>query len=310
MSSKVIRSRILEIFSVELLIELNYITYMDINNKQKGDEVKNKLKEYGIKFLPLGSGTNRLGLQIEDAVYKIALDKHGMIDNKREFKYTDKLQPYVIKVYECTPDGLVMACEPFSPLSEIEMVESREEMLEILGKISKHFFIGDIGCNKDNYANWGRRKTDKRLGILDFAYIYSVDYNTFRCNQCEARGFLRYDKNYVNLICPHCGAEYTFGQIRRRITKNDEAREIGDITKISYNLTKSLQVVQENRDYTISLYGQIMDEKEKLDEKEARKKRNREIIKKLDKPVSFDEFEPDDPTSFNEIVRMIEEGNL
>lgn len=306
--NKTVRSKILEIFSVDLLIDLNYITYMDINNKQKGDEVQKKLKEYGIKFLPLGSGTNRLGLQIDDTVYKIALDKHGMIDNKREFKYTDKLQPYVIKVYECTPDGMVMACEPFSPLSEVEMMEAKEEMLEILGKISKHFFIGDIGYNRDNYANWGRRKTDKSLGILDFAYIYSVDYNTFRCNQCDNRGFLKYDKNYVNLICPHCGAEYTFGQIRRRITRSDEAREIGDIRKISYNLSKPCEIVQENRDYTISLYGQLMDEKEKMDEKEARRKRNREIIEQLDSYDPFDEFEPDDPTSFSEIMKMIKEG--
>ena len=306
--NKLIRSRIKEIFSVDLLIELNYVTYMDINNKQKGDEVQKILKDKGIKFLPLGSGTNRLGIQIDDTVYKIALDKHGMIDNKREFKYTDKLQPYVIKVYECTPDGMVMACEPFSPLSEVEMKESRDEMIEILSKIAKHFFIGDIGFNTDNYANWGRRKTDKSLGILDFAYIYSVDYNTFRCNQCVERGFLKYDKNYVNLICPHCGAEYTFGAIRRRITRKDESREIGDIRELSYNITSPVEVVKENRDYTISLYGQIMDEREKTDKKKLEKIRNRKIAEELDKVRPFDEFEVEDPTSFNELISQIEKG--
>lgn len=307
-----IRSRIHQIFSTEVLIDLMYVTYMELNNKERGDEIQRRLKEHGIKFLSLGSGTNRLGIQIEDTVFKIALDNHGMIDNKREFKYTDKLQPYVIKVYECTPDGLVMACEPFSPLSKDDMTRYKDEMLEILAKISRHFFIGDIGYNSDNYANWGIRKTDKKLGILDFAYIYTVNYNIFSCDNCESRSFLKYDKNYINLVCPACGTNYTFGQIRKRISKKVEKEEIGDITSLSYNITKPVEIVQENRDYTISLYADEMREMEESNLKTERKKRNREIIELIDHSSnqSFDEYEVDDPTSFKEILQMIDDGKL
>lgn len=302
---KIIRSRIKENFPTELLIEFNKILYSDLNTKERGDLVKSKMTEYGIKFNPIGSGTNRIGIQIGDTVFKIGLDDQGKTDNQREFKYTDKLQPFVIRVYECLPDGLIAACEPFILISEKEFELSEKEIFEILELISKNFFIGDIGYTTKNWQNWGRRKSDHKIGILDFAYIYTVGYDIFRCD-CESRAFLQYDKNYINLICPACGKTWTFGQIRKRVSRRQEKAEIGDITKLSYNIHGPSEIVDVNHDYTISLYDDYK-KQEKITKKQEAKEKNREALRRLKEQEehTIDEFEIDDPTSFTELIEMM-----
>lgn len=302
---KLLYSKIRDVFPIDLMIELNGITYADATNVEKGEMIINKLNEYKIKSFPLGSGTNRLGVQIGDSVFKIALDHHGKIDNRREFKYTDKLQPYVIKVYECVPDGLIASCEPFMPISLAEMEQEKDEIIRILKEISNYFFIGDIGFNKNNYKNWGRRKTDKKIGILDFAYVYSVGYQTFRCT-CDAHSLLRYDKNYVDLICPTCGEKFPFGVIRRRISKKAEAEEIGDLEQNSYVLHGPSELVEENKSYTISLYNNDSDKRDKLDEKKKLRERNKKINRRLDGKIKFNEFQVDDAVTFGELMKKIE----
>lgn len=304
---KVLQSKLKRLFPIELLIDLNYITYTDNNNTRKGKMIEEKLVEYKIDFLKLGSGTNRIGIQIEDFIVKIALDTHGKMDNRREFKYTDKLQPFVIKVYECLLDGLIITCEALTLISEEEFTAAKSEIIPILSNISKNFFIGDIGFDSKNYANWGRRKSDKSLCILDFAYVYSVGYQTFTCT-CElSQPFLRYDQNYVYLICPVCGRKWAFGEIRKRISKQSEAAEVGNVGDISYNLRNSTEVVDENPNYTISLYNESMKKEEERKEKDDKKRRNREIIEKIDRvnTCGLDEFAPDDPTSFEELIARL-----
>ena len=98
------RSLILQYFTPDLLTKLWLITKTSgASNNEKGQLVKETLRENNVPFSPLGSGTNRLGILIDGYSFKIALDEDGMIDNRREFLYTTKLQPYVIKVYEISP---------------------------------------------------------------------------------------------------------------------------------------------------------------------------------------------------------------
>lgn len=300
-------SKIINIFKPEILVKLNEITYQAESNKVKGDMIANLLTEYKIERFLLGSGTNRLGVQIGDTVFKIALDKHGKTDNKREFKYTDKLQPYVIKVYECTFDGLVAACEPFIPMSQSDFIENKEGIIEILADISRNFFIGDIGYLPDkNYANWGFRKTDNSIGILDFAYIYSVNYNTFTCT-CEGKPFLYYDDNYVKLLCPACGRKWEFKEIRKRIKREDEEKEIGNIMELSYNVKEYENTVEVNDSYTRSIYTDVREQELEKSKKMATKHRIREIMRKADerRNKSFNEFELDDPRTFDELIKSI-----
>lgn len=294
---------------MKLLIEFNEVLYMDVNTRERGDIIKEKMKEYGVNFLPVGSGTNRIGIQIEDTVFKIALDDHGKTDNQREFKYTDKLQPFVIRVYECLPDGLIAACEPFTLISEGEFKgdDTRKEIFDILERISKHFFIGDIGYTVKNYQNWGRRKTDHHIGILDFAYIYTVDYNLFRCD-CPSRSFLQYDENYIDLFCPICKKKWTFGQIRRRLNRKQEKEEIGDISKLSYNIHNEKEIVDVNPNYTISLYDDYK-KQEKISKKKAEKIKNKEALRRIKEREehSIDEIDVDVPDTFDDIIKQMYE---
>lgn len=287
---KMLYSQILKNFTPDVLVRLNEITYEDYTNKVKGDMIQKELRDAGIDFLPLGSGTNRLGIQIGEYVVKIALDKHGKIDNRREMKYTDKLQPFVIKCYECSPDGLVMCCEALTPMSEAEFQSEKQNIIDILKLISDNFFIGDIGFTGQNYGNWGIRKTDKKLCILDFAYVYSISYQKFQCT-CKDRSFLKYDENYVYLICPACGRRWAFGEVRKRISKEDEAAEIADLDKTNYILTKPEEYVEVHPEYTLSYYNQIELEKKKKSAYKIKMKRNREIIRKMEEEneVSFND---------------------
>lgn len=242
------RSLILQYFSKDIYLELMKITMMsDIDNNEKNAYIKNLLRSNNIPFTGLGSGTNRMAVLIDGYAVKIALDKDGMIDNQREMKYSKSLQPYVVKVYECTPNGLIAVTEFVEIFTLNEFHEHQKEMGDILADISDNFLIGDVGITGKNYVNWGTRN-DGTICILDFAYIYSVAYNIFTC-ACSEVSILRYDSKYVNLICPLCGRKYTFGEIRRKITREQQANEIGDIKQLSYNLTKPEEEVEYNEEF-------------------------------------------------------------
>ena len=155
-------------------------------------------------------------------------------------------------------------------------------MRYILGLISKQFLIGDVGVTGTNYLNWGVRN-DGTICILDFAYIYSVKYNIFGCN-CSDEAILQYDKNYVKLICPICGRLYTFGEVRRKITKKQQEEEIGDIRRLGYNLIDKEEYKEYNPDFEPKKKDKKKKKKKKLTENEKliRDYRNGDLKPKQD----------------------------
>lgn len=279
MAKTIKRSIINKYFTKEIYFELYRITMInDLDNIEKGYLIIDYLKSVGLNFSPLGSGTNRMAILLDGYAIKIALDKDGMIDNRREMLYTKDLQPYVIKVYECTPSGLIAVTEYVSAFTDKADLLSRYviKAREILNNISQYYLVGDVGITEKNYGNWGIRKTDGSLCILDYAYIYSVRYTVFSCTNedCEnPNSLLQYDNNFVNLICPSCGTKYSFAQLRQRITRKQQEEEIGDIRRLGYNITKDNEEVEiipefEHRD--------IIKPKEESEEKREKKE-----IKKL-----------------------------
>jgi predicted RNA-binding Zn-ribbon protein involved in translation (DUF1610 family) len=154
-------------------------------------------------------------------------------------------------------------------------------MKEILEDITTNYFAGDIGITDKNFVNWGRRN-DGSLCILDFAYIYDVKYNLFTCSKCGPEVMLHYDAKYVDLICPVCGEKYTFANIRRKITRQEQREEIGDIRRMGYNLRSSEELVE----FVEEFEAKIHKKKEKKDKTKSinyiikqhkkRKKRERE----------------------------------
>ncbi len=231
------RSLIKKYISDELYIEILKVTLIpDVDNNEKYLMIKDIFTKHNISYSHLGTGTNRATIMIDGYCLEFALDYDGMIDNRREFLYSKALQPYAVKVYECTPSGLFCIEEYVDILDKTDFDDPsvQKEMREILSEVSDMFLIGDVGINPKNYVNWGRRP-DGSLVMLDFAYVYNVKYGTFTCS-CDDETILQYDNNYDNLICSKCGRKYTFGTIRRRITRKMQEDEIGDIRRLSYNI--------------------------------------------------------------------------
>lgn len=242
------RSLILQYFPMDLYVDITKVTMMtDADNNEKGIFIKELLAKYNVPYTSLGSGTNRIAVLIEGYAVKIALDKDGMIDNRREMLYSKNLQPYVVKVYECVPTGLIAVTEYVSIFTLDDFHMYQNTMRNILGEISNQFLIGDVGVTGKNYVNWGIRD-DGTICILDFAYIYAVQYKLFVCS-CSDDALLKYDNDYVNMRCPRCGRKYTFGEIRKKVTKAKQEMEIGDIRRLGYNLTQSEQLVPVNKEF-------------------------------------------------------------
>ena len=273
-----LRSLILKYFPPELLATLELVTEtFDVDNNSKVEYfIKPLLDKYNVPYTPLGNGTNRYGILIDGYAFKIALDRAGRVDNQREFKYVKQLPPSVVKVYEITENGIVSVLEYITIFSLDDFYSNQDKMREILKVISDNFLVGDVGVSTVNYVNWGTRNNGE-IAILDFAYIYSLTYKAFLCT-CEDEGTLKFDKDCVYLICPFCRKKYTFEDIRRRITKQDEKNEIGDVMKLGYILTQSEQVVDYDPDKSPS---------NKL-EKKAKKKKHKQIHPKRPKKQDWD----------------------
>ena len=296
MAEKQFRSILMKYISKELYIELLKLTMMyDVTNNVKGFELKRLLTEYNIPFTSLGSGTNRFGILIDGYAVKFALDEDGMVDNRREFLYSKRLYPYVVKVYEAFPNGLVAVTEYVEIFNLDAFYRYQNKMKEILSDISKVLLVVDVGVTSKNYINWGIRYTSsgEEVCILDFAYIYDVRYGTFKCN-CDNETFLQYDSDFVNFICPRCGRKYSFAEIRRRVTRKKQEEEIGDIREIGYNLHSELEVLPIDKRFT--------DDKSKKKEKELTPieekikkhhedlENSRKMMELFDYPEIYDEF--------------------
>lgn len=240
------RSRILQYFPVELLMKLRQVSDAHgVSNNEKTPKIVELLNEYHIPFDRLGNGTNRYGILIDGYAVKIALDSAGRMDNRREFKYAHNLYPYVVKVYECLEDGLIAFFEYVTIFSMADYMACQDQMRDILREISQNYLVGDIGVSSNNYVNWGTRENGE-IVILDFAYIYSLSYRGFECTKCDEHAQLQFDPDYNNLVCPFCKEKYSFSAIRRRISKEDEQNEIGNIMEAegAYKLTAPTQFVE------------------------------------------------------------------
>lgn len=242
------RSLIKKYFTDEIFLDIRSITMIsNADNNIRGNMIKELLTEKGIPFSPLGSGTNRLGILIDGYAVKIALDKDGMIDNQREFLYAKQLYPYAVKVYECTNGGDIAVFEYVEIFTKIDIHtdEYVSKMEEMLSEITENYFVGDVGIAEKNYVNWGKRQdAEGSICMLDFAYIYNVKYKLMTCTKCGPEAVLKYDKKFVDLVCPYCGSKYTFGNIRRNITREEQKNEIGDIREHGYNLTEAEQEME------------------------------------------------------------------
>lgn len=298
---KTYRSIILEFFPTDLCIELEKISRSYFNdNNTKMLKIYELLDQYKVPYTKLGTGTNRLGIMVDSYAVKIAYDKDGKIDNKREFIYSLALQPYVVKTYEVSETGLFSVCEYVKTFEESDFskYKNQNEMRKILKDIASKFLVGDVGLTVDNYANWGIRY-DGSLCILDYAYIYSVSYKQFTCS-CDGSSILYYDNDFINLICPRCGKKYPFPQLRKKISRKDQEDEIGDVTKKGYIIHKPEEELDFNHKFVLGATDKIMKKIIKAEKKAAKNVGRRKVPKQ--------DWESDDKISMDEILSKIENG--
>ena len=296
---KLYRSLLLEEFTPERCFELEKLSRsFSISNNKKVDLIRDKLNEWGIDYASLGPGTNRYAFMKDGYVIKVALDKDGKIDNKREFMYSLALQPYVVKCYETFADGLLAVFEYVEIFTIDDYWKCQEKMREMLSDIAQNFLIGDVGISSTNYVNWGFRD-DGSLVILDYAYIYSVAFKKFTCN-CSPHSVLHYDKDFNNLICPVCGKKYDFKTIRKKISREDQDAEIGDLMEKGYVISSPEQYCKFNPKFVYGAFDAVFKKLIKI-----KKKQNDRITRNNAKSKSSNEPEPMD---FNEILESINNG--
>lgn len=297
---KLLRSLVLEVFTPEQLLHLEKLSRnYTISNNQKVEMIKTWLNDWGFNYVPLGPGTNRYGIMCDGYVIKIALDSDGKIDNEREFIYSIPLQPYVIKCYEVSPDGLVGVFEYIEVFTLDDLYKNQTRMRDILRDIATSFLIGDVGISTVNYLNWGYRNGTDPV-ILDYAYIYSVKFKTFTCN-CSPSAFLHYDNDFNNLICPFCGKKYTFKDIRRKISRKDQEEEIGDITTKGYVISSSEEIVKFNSNFTEGAREKILKKLLKIKKKQDKKDKEAASTQKIG---------PEGALSDEELLQAIASGKL
>lgn len=245
-------SRLKSTFDTDLLVDLETVS-MDysLDNNTKINIMTNMMLNAGVKISPLGGGTNRYGFLCGEYCFKIALDVDGKTDNKREFMYSKQLQPYVIKCYEIYKNGFIAVFEYVSVFSSVDYGLKRSEMRAILNVISESFLIGDMGVGPKNYANWGYRLTgDRDIVILDFAYIYNLAVSVFRCKCGTILVYNDDDYNYLKCPKADCGKVYSFWDVRKRVPKEMEQKEIGDITEKGYVISSPEEIVKINPKFT------------------------------------------------------------
>jgi hypothetical protein len=316
-----IRSRIHQFFSQTLLKEIYNICRNSTvsDNNLKVAAMIETLNRHNMDFVELGPGTNRLAILIDNYVFKLALDKWGMRDNLNEFTVSQELQPYVVKTYET--NELISVCEYVTVISREEFEDNKDAIRQILSILAEGYLLGDVGTVMKNFANWGYRD-DGELVILDFAYIYRVQGDELLCSQDQS--ILEYDENFHNLKCPHCHRKYTFIDVRRRITMEQEKHENMLAKQLAYKVTKPLETFDSKdqdgdgttRRFTASSYNsdnskeetnmQYNDDEKYMSEEEQEDSylESLELLKKsMKQPTTAKEASEEAPTNIIEIQR-------
>ena len=199
-----------------------------------------------VKFI---GGTNRVSYRpIEDNSFlvKVAIDDVGRSDNPREFRNQHALKPFVTKVFEVTPCGTLGVFERVVPITNRqEYMSVAEDIFTLINEwLIGEYVMDDIGSNY--FMNYGIRK-GFGVVLLDYPYMYKVDYNKLFCaledkthttmsGKCE--GEIDYDDGYNKLVCTKCGARYKAIDLAKAI--DDEKVIIkGGFVKMALNINIS-----------------------------------------------------------------------
>ena len=219
-------------------------------------------------FVKFVGGTNRISYRpIEDNsfIVKVAIDDVGRSDNPREFKNQHALKPFVTKVFEVTPCGTLGVFERVVPITNRqEFMSISEDVFTLINEwLIGEYVLDDIGSNY--FMNYGIRK-GFGVVLLDYPYMYKVDYNKLFCaledkthttksGRCE--GEIDYDDGYNRLVCTKCGAIYKAIDLAKAIEEDKVIIKGGGIhmslkISISGGSKNAKEVVEVNNNAVVS----------------------------------------------------------
>lgn len=186
-----------------------------------------------VKFL---SGTNRVTYrhpEFPDILFKVASDAVGMKDNPAEFYNQQLLKPFVTKIFEVAPSGVVAITERVNPItSREEFISVADDIFELITEwLVGEYVLADFGSTF--FMNYGIRKGFGCV-LLDYPYLYKLDGNKLYCNKPDnsspsgkCDGIIDYDAGYNFLHCTKCGATYKAKELEAKI-KNHEIINIDE----------------------------------------------------------------------------------
>lgn len=180
-----------------------------------------------VKFL---SGTNRVTYrhpEFPDILFKVASDAVGINDNPAEFYNQHLLKPFVTKIFEVSPGGVVAITERVNPItSREEFLSVADDVFELISEwLIGEYVLADFGSKF--FMNYGIRK-GFGIVLLDYPYLYKLDGDKLYCNKpdhnsptgkCE--GTIDYDCGYNFLHCTKCGAIYKAKELEQKIKNNE-----------------------------------------------------------------------------------------
>ena len=187
--------------------------------------VNELLKPYG--FRHLASGTNRRAFYCtydDSIILKIASDRIGKSDNISEFQLQNLIQPFCPKIYEVVPNGVIALSERVEPMTEYDYKKRwNGDVFDFIFQIFlRGYIMEDIGSNF--FKNWGVRYGFGPV-ILDFPYIYQVDWSRLKCmkenpetgTQCNGDLDYDYSNGMSQIICNKCGARYSAKYLSKKV---------------------------------------------------------------------------------------------
>lgn len=212
-------------------------SYQLNDNNEKADGIIKFLRKMGGKgsddkyvWREVGAGTNRIvvyNVNYPDVVFKIALDRRGILDNKMErelYKNYEIIRKYVPNTYET--DGIILKAEKINTFRKGDFENNEESCYRILNDLGQVFVLNDVGPT--SFRNWGYRDCGDIL-INDFAYLTPVERITLRhCRVRDCEGELTYDKDLLYMQCRECGARVPISDVTSGYI--DECVEMGFVT--------------------------------------------------------------------------------
>ena len=213
------KPRLFDYIGKSMMIALfeNSMDLIEVDNNVQADRIVQIL---GDSFQELGTGTNRIALVRDGYVFKIALDRRGIIDNLAEYKRSAEAPQYLAKCYET--NRIVAISEYVNLMSYQEYIDNKSKIREILTRLSSEYVIKDLGLTPKNYCNWGYRD-DGSIVALDYAYMYPIKGNE-NALRCSCGGHICLDSTFTFYKCDNsaCGLKYSAMEILNKMNLDSE----------------------------------------------------------------------------------------